>query len=124
MKQFSSVKNLEVRFINEDIGYGVFTTEPIKKGETIEICYCLEFNNHLGEFLDYLFIHPVTKKKLMVLGFGMIYNHDKNGNMLWYYVEENQKLIRFYATRDINVNEELRHDYGDLYWETRQKKLI
>lgn len=124
MNSFEIPKNLEVRFIDEDIGYGVFTKEKIKKGEIVEMCYGIEYHDFTGQFLDYIFIHPVTNKSLLVLGYGMVYNHDKPGNMVWKKVEGNDKFIVFTALRDIEPNEELRHDYGYRYWKLRERKLI
>ena len=124
MKEFQIPKNLEARFVNEEIGYGVFTIEPIKMGEIIEQSYCLEFDNHIGNFLDYLFKHPTSGKQLLPIGYGSIYNHNENGNIKWRPDEDNSKFIIFYATKDIKINEELCHNYGRMYWVAKQRRLV
>ena len=95
INSFEIPKNLEVRFIDDTIGYGVFTTKPIKKGDIVEICYCLEFDTFIGHFLDYIFENPETNKKLVPFGYGSIYNHDRPGNIRWIVVSNNNKFIKF-----------------------------
>jgi SET domain-containing protein len=119
MDQFKIPTNLEVRHINNKIGYGVFTTSNIKMGDVVEICYCLEFKNEINNFIDYTYTHSTTKKTLLALGYGSIYNHSYDNNLAWRIIEGNNKLIEFYSTRDIETGEELCLNYGKAYWSKR-----
>jgi hypothetical protein len=122
---FEIPKNLEVRFINEEIGVGVFTTVNIKNGSLIETCYCLVMGSQdvTHPAYDYLF-STTGEKQLLPFGYGSIYNHDDQPNMFCDYDPNNEKLVRFYAIKDIKANEELRHSYGKKYWLARTKKII
>lgn len=123
---FEIPKNLEVRFISEEIGVGVFTTVDIENGSLIETCYCLVMSNWTTTHpaYDYLFDLPQRNKQVLPFGYGSIYNHDDQPNMFWKSDPEDEKLVRFYAIRDIKANEELRHSYGKKYWLARTKKII
>jgi uncharacterized protein len=116
--------NLEVKYINEDIGYGVFTNKEIKKGEIIEVCYCVEFNTFTGTIVDYLFTNKYTNAKFIALGYGSIYNHSYSPNIRWIVSETNIKTIIFTALIDINIGEELKFNYGESYWKHKEKKII
>ena len=54
-------------------------------------------------------------RPLVVLGFGMIYNHSDNHN-LDYYVDKHQFLCSYKANRDIHANTELTINYGEEYF--------
>ena len=127
---FEIPKNLEVRFINEEIGFGVFTTADIENGSLIETCYCLVVSNLTitHPAIDYLYnvSHEIKQlsKQLLAFGYGSIYNHDDQPNMICKPDPKNEKLLKFYAIRDIKSNEELRVSYGEKYWLTRTKKMM
>ena len=124
INQFEVPKNLEVRFVSDEIGYGVFTTAPIGEGDIIEICYCIECSAHVDDLVDYLYRHDETKKSLLAFGFGSIYNHNYSNNIHWRTIDGNDNFIQLYAKRDIEAGEELCHDYGVGYWKRKEKKLI
>jgi len=115
---------LEVKYINNDIGYGVFTNKEIKKGEIVEVCYYLEFNNVAGVIVDYLFKNTNTLTGLIALGYGSMYNHSYTPNIRWEVLKPDIKIIIFTALIDINVGEELRFNYGEKYWIDKKKKII
>ena len=123
---FEIPKNLEVRFINEEIGAGVFTTADIENGSLIETCYCLVISNWTitHPAIDYLYNIPQENKQLLAFGYGSIYNHDDQPNMICKPDPKNKKLLKFYAIRDIKSNEELRVSYGAKYWLARTKKMM
>lgn len=123
---FKIPTNLEVRFINEEIGAGVFTTIDISRGSLIETCYCLILNNITltHPAVDYVFSIDKKNNQLLAFGYGSIYNHDDHPNMICSYDPTNENLIRFYAIKDIKANEELRHSYGKKYWKARTSKII
>lgn len=123
METIKPPSNLEIRFINKEIGYGVFATELIKSGDIVETCYCLVFDDKIENFVDYTFnVNNGNKKSLLALGLGSIYNHNFDPNIKWIFKEDN--VIQFIATRDININEEVCHNYGATYWSKRGRKMI
>jgi SET domain-containing protein len=115
--------NLEVKYINDDIGYGVFTNKEIKKGEIVEVCYYLKFPTFTQTSVDYLF-NVNDDSYILVLGYGSIYNHSYSPNIKWIISETNTKSVTFIALVDINVGEELRFNYGKNYWKSKEKKII
>lgn len=124
INSFKQIFDLEIRFIEEINGYGVFTREQIKKGDSVEKCLCIELkeSEHIGGFWDYQFLHPVTKNKLIPLGYGCTYNHSDTPNLGWRPVTD--RIIDFYAIRDIEPGEQLFHTYGELWWRSKEKKLL
>ena len=117
--------NLEIKYVNKKIGYGIFTNKPILKNEVIEVCYCLEmYGIQSGHpTFDYLFTHPTTKNQLLPFGYGSLYNHNNDSNVVWIPVREDVRFIVFIATRDIKEGEELTHNYGNSYWEKEDRKI-
>lgn len=118
--------NLEVQYINDTKGFGVFTNENIEKGKIVEICYSLKLkkteiqhSNH-----DYLFCYDSTAEQYLPFGFGSIYNHSYEPNIHWKITWPEKGIIEFFSLRNIKKGEELTHNYGPTYWKSRTKKLI
>jgi len=100
-------------------GFGVFATETIKKGELIESCPVVivpfsewKFIQH-SKLIDYLFEWaPNSEKRIgYILGYAMIYNHsyDPNAESI---KDLKNDLFNFYARKDIEVGEEITHNYN------------
>ena len=109
---------LYVKHIDNIKGFGVFTNQKIQKDETIEDCYCLLIHNTNSDYSPYYYCFK-GDTKLLPLGFGSIYNHNDNPNITWKIIDDNRKIIRFFAISDININEELCHNYGPKYWKNK-----
>lgn len=116
--------NLEVKYINDDIGYGVFTNKEIKKGEIVEVCYCLSFTTLTETSVNYSFKNKNGDLNFLALGYGSIYNHSYSPNIRWMLSETNNKIIIFIALTDINIGDELRFNYGKSYWTHRKRKVL
>ena len=79
--------------------------------------YDLQEINRLN---DYLFTSPDVKSDyLCVLGCGMIYNHGAPPNAEWQIADTDNRFIKFTALADIKAGDEILHDYGSDYWESR-----
>lgn len=118
-------KNLYLKWVSDSIGWGVFTSAPIKSGEVVEICYCLLDNMTTAHHLNYFFrVDLVSNDVYHVLGYGAIYNHSDTPNMDWGIIDKEKRIIGFRSIRDIEPDEELRHNYGENYWKYFNKKPL
>ena len=105
-------------------GQGVFAVTDIKKGELIERCpYIVIDDDDLQDenrLNDYLFTSPdVSTDYLVVMGYGMMYNHSDDANAEWE-IDSDNRFVRFSAARDIKKGEEIFQNYGEEYWKTRE----
>ena len=105
-------------------GLGVFAAYDIVKGEVIERCpYIVIDDDDLQEanrLNDYLYNSPDrVGDYLCVMGFGMLYNHGNPANAEWQ-IDDDNRFVRFTALNDISAGDEIVHDYGDEYWDTRK----
>ena len=106
-------------------GHGVFADKDYNKGDILELCpYLFASENDVSEecvLHDYMFYSPYEGDTdfMVVLGLGMIYNHSDTPNAEWEICEEDERFIKFFALQDIKQGEEILHDYGCLYWESR-----
>jgi SET domain-containing protein len=105
-------------------GQGVFAQVDIKAGEVIERCpYLVIDDDDLAEenrLNDYLFTSPdAATDYLVIMGYGMMYNHSSDANAEWE-IDDDNRFVRFSATKDIAAGEEIFQDYGEEYWKTRE----
>tara|TARA_R100000995_G_scaffold7260_1_gene3231 strand:- start:4458 stop:4835 length:378 start_codon:yes stop_codon:yes gene_type:complete len=109
-------------------GYGVFATSLIRAGETVEMCpYVIMDEGQIEDtsiLHDYLFGTPYEDADCLLapLGYAMLYNHSSNPNAEWAVEEKEVDFVRFFALRDIQVGEEITHDYGVDYWNSREEE--
>ena len=121
---------LYIKKINNNKGWGVYASEEIKKDEIVEVCHCFMVSTNFNvtkeytELMDYLFT-PITpsanKTCLLPFGYGCIYNHSNDPN-LKYTIDVYNKQIKFFAAKDIGIDDELCHNYGEGY--LKRKPLI
>jgi SET domain-containing protein len=103
-------------------GRGAFSTEHIRDGDIIERCPAIEVDDRDigGELLNYVFYGSEESSRLVVMGYGMLFNHSSVPNVA-YYLEQTAlgpELV-IYALRNIRKGEELFYNYGDDWWKTR-----
>ena len=101
-------------------GRGVFATRHFDEGEAVEHCPTLELpeNEVAGQLGDYVFgSNEGEDEVLLLLGFGMLYNHSAEPNVE--YVQEEPRVIKFVAIRPVEPGDELTIDYGEEWWQTR-----
>jgi hypothetical protein len=101
-------------------GRGVFALRDFREGEVVEICptVVLADEDVEGVVRNYAFSARQPGKLLLVLGYGMLYNHSAEPNL--FHRSAGRLLIEFVALRDIAAGEELTHDYGPEYWDDRK----
>jgi uncharacterized protein len=100
-------------------GRGVFATRRYIKGQLVERCPTVEVPDSevSGRLDDYVYASVKDGNVLIVLGYGMLYNHSDDPNVE--YVQEEPSVITFRALRTVTAGEELTIDYGEEWWETR-----
>ena len=103
-------------------GRGVFANRTFAEGETVEVCPTVEISEGGGDLADYLFESTNEGMFLVVLGFGMLYNHSSEPNLD--YFQENETTLAFVAQRRIGKGEELTISYGDEWWSARGETPI
>jgi SET domain-containing protein len=103
-------------------GRGVFAVRSFKEGEVVETCPAVSVpdDDVDGLVRDYVFSAMHRGKVLLVLGYGMLYNHSAEPNV--FTRSGGRLLIEFVALRDIEAGEELTHDYGAEYWHDRGRR--
>jgi len=100
-------------------GRGVFATRRFAEGESVEVCPTLQVpdSDVSGTLGDYVFGSFDDGEVVLLLGFGMLYNHSPSPNLE--YFQDDPEMITFVATRAIKRGEELTIDYGAEWWEQR-----
>jgi hypothetical protein len=99
-------------------GKGVFASRSFSQGEVVEISPVVLFHKHyftLPKEIKTLVFNweALAGKKqthAMALGYGSFYNHNNPANLSFEAVAENE-LLRFIATRNIDIDEELTINY-------------
>ncbi len=104
-------------------GRGAFAAENIREGDIIERCPALEVTDRDigGELVNYVFYGNDETARLVVMGYGMLFNHSSTPNVAYY--REDSSLgpeMILYALRNILKGEELFYNYGDAWWTTRE----
>mgnify|MGYP003126976180 FL=1 len=104
-------------------GFGVFADKDYNIGDTLELCYYLVTDdsdiNDTCILHDYVFSTPNEEEEYLVpLGNAMMYNHSTDPNAEWE-IHEDNNFVRFKALKNIAKGEEIFHNYGEEYWESR-----
>jgi len=124
-------------------GKGVFAREDIRAGVTVEEAHYLvledrEWKNCDKELIKYVFAlqslsdnwkefcdehggltTDLVTRPIAVLGFGMIYNHSKEENLV-FKIDDRRKVVTYIAKKDIEQGDELTINYGEQYWSDRE----
>jgi len=123
-----------VRWINHDLGYGVFAAQDIPA-----LCYVGEYlgvvckrSGRKHRFNDYIFSYTVTDKNTPYIidaqqqgNFTRFINHDDyHPNLIsrWV-VKDGLTHIILFTNRSVKKNQQLTYDYGDYYWRSRPLPL-
>jgi hypothetical protein len=96
-------------------GRGVFASETIKSGEILEECHYIKVPEDIGypEILnEHFFSWPKGGSGLVIcLGYGSIFNHSDNERNADWETDTLKNKIIFFATRNIEVGEEIFTNY-------------
>lgn len=111
-------------------GHGVFATEYIPAGTTLEECHHLRIRKEdcSGIIDDYVYgLEPEDgdpeegpEYYSLPLGWGSIFNHaDQHNTEYWHDTERD--LIVFHTIKDVSAGEQLFINYGNAWWTTRDR---
>lgn len=103
-------------------GRGAFALNRIKEGDIVERCPAIEVTDRDvgGELLNYVFYGSEENRRLVAMGYGMLFNHSSDPNVAYYRQETSLGVeLVIYALRDISKGEEMFYNYGDEWWTTR-----
>jgi SET domain-containing protein len=100
-------------------GRGVYATERIAAGATIEVCELILFSWLQRRVIDqserskglYNYYYSFGKDGAIALGNGSLYNHSYDPNAR-YKMDRKSKKIRFRALKDIKKGEEICVNYN------------
>lgn len=103
----------------KDMGRGLFSTKKIRKGTTIEVSPCINFDRKDEENVQecslkfYVFRGEsgANRGSVLALGFGSLFNHKKESNVTYSYSKELNSVI-FKTTRTVAKGEQFFIDYG------------
>lgn len=115
---------LYAKWISREVGWGVFTNSPIIKNEIVETCISILAYPEHQNYGDFLFTAPGSGGAYLPFGFGSVYNHSFNPNLMFRVISLDYRLLQFLAIRDIEAEEELTHNYGGDYWKYRKHKQL
>lgn len=104
-------------------GRGVFATKAIEEGAVIEVCPVVPLSRECGlsmprSFEDYIYHWDAESDAAAFAaagGYGNFYNHSSDPNATLEYDFERLELT-FRAARSIAPGEEVRFDYGDIWF--------
>jgi uncharacterized protein len=99
----------------------VFAARPFGKGEIVERCPTISIPDGelSGKLMNYVF-QPKDGYVLVVLGYGMLYNHSARPNLEW--TQSDRSTVTFTSKRAIRRDEELTHDYSRQWWAARNRR--
>jgi uncharacterized protein len=101
-------------------GRGVFAARPFGEGEIVERCPTISVPEaEVSGLMNYVFQARKHGYVLVVLGYGMLYNHSARPNLGW--VWSGPAMITFSSKRAIKQGEELTHDYTRDWWAARDR---
>jgi SET domain-containing protein len=127
-------KKIVIKLSSPEMGIGVFATEDIEEGELIERCPMIQMawkSNYLRDpqIFNYLYSNKNClcddckrhgPSMFMVLGYGMLYNHQDQPNTKWNFNFKNL-LGDVIAKKTIKSGEEIFVNYGSNYFKNRSK---
>jgi len=115
-------------------GRGVFSTDNISENDLIERCPIIKLDfpskYHCDlKLLDYVYARPCKPcdscnnhghELYMVLGYGMVYNHQDNANAIITFDYSNL-IADIIAIKDIEKDQEIYISYGPMYFLNKKK---
>ncbi len=131
LTKFKSVKFIQATSMSQRIpslfistsnlhGRGVFTTEAIAKGNTIEVCPVIPLPTQQLQWIDKTILYDYyfewddnEMAGALVLGYGSIYNHSRTPNAR-YLVDLQAGTLDVFSIKDIEAGEEITFNYNGL----------
>jgi hypothetical protein len=118
---------VSIRFIDSDMGYGVFAKKNIPRYSILNhYAGLLRKDKEVSDDNDSTFVFPdFNKYSIDAQNHGnwtRFMNHSDNANvMVWeYFLPDGPRLIFTAGPKGIKKNEQLTYSYGDIYWEEEE----
>lgn len=108
---------------DEKIGYGVYCSSPIKKGEFIEIAPVVVIETPPEDHNLFKYLVAWGDKLAIPLGWTMIYNHSDN-SCCEYSINMYDKLFAIVSVKDIAADTQITVSYGPDWFESRNMEKI
>lgn len=149
--RYFSIQNKKLGYISTDLyiapgvaGVGVFSSSVIGAQIIIELAPSIMIPTITATSLianssvlsDYVYPSPLPDFKLIVMGWGMLYNHCNDSNISWEILNFPLEItksrganhychfaVMFFTIKDVQEGEELCWNYGDEYWDSRKGSL-
>ena len=111
-------------------GRGLYATQTLQKGFLLHTAPCIlitkeEYDTHMKHTIleEYLFNARTNGDKLLALGVGSLFNHNRKPNVD-YRVHKDKLIIEYWIARDVEEGEELCIYYGssDHLWFTEENE--
>ena len=126
-----------IKFIDPEIGLGVFAAKNIKRGDIVERCPMIPLSwkrryHNDPQLNRYLYTNQGCQcedcaihgpSMYMVLGYGMIYNHHDSPNTKWNF-DFKRLCADVVAEKTIEKNKQIFVSYGNQYFNSRNKILM
>ena len=126
--------NVEIMLVSPQIGLGVFATQDIAKDSIIERCPMVGLSwrsKYHGDSQIHRYLYTSGRcncneckihgiRMFMVLGYGMIYNHQDDPNGRWNFNFKN-RFADVVAHRPIEKGQQIFVSYGNSYFNNREK---
>jgi len=135
---YEYVSKYKIKYAHSLVGgRGVFATEDIEKGELIERCPIVALKKRSKQQDDpliwaYCYTKPLCSCEecknngfifYMVLGHGMVYNHQDQNNADMNFDHKNL-YVDIIANQDIKSGKEIFVTYGQKYFDNRPKTVV
>jgi SET domain-containing protein len=135
--EYLQPKKIVVKMSDPQMGLGVFATENIEAGEIVERCPMIQMtwrskyhgDSQISKYLysdkscDCMQCKIHGHHMFMVLGYGMIYNHQDEPNTEWKFNWQNL-VADVIALKPIKAGQEIFVHYGSSYFNSRSKVTV
>lgn len=108
---------------DERVGHGVFSSEPIKKGEFIEIAPVVVVEKAPEDENLFKYLVEWGGKLAVPLGWTMLYNHSDESHCE-YSINIQDGLFAIVATRDIPAESQITVNYGPNWFSSRGMEKV
>lgn len=108
---------------SEDIGYGVFSSGAVRKGEFLEIAPVILIDEAPQDDNLFKYVMQWNNKLALPLGWTMLYNHSDD-NCCEFSMNLQESLLAIVAIRDIAEGTQITVNYGPDWFSSRSMEKV